>query len=242
MVPAAPHTAKQRPVELNRLMRELTHDMNANFMVLRDSFEQLKQQVDENPMPQLTAGAAHVEACLLESKRLLDDLASLAKTGSVHMEPERVELSEIVAETLFEQDELLKQRGIVVSVDNGLPAVSCNRKRVKQVITNLLRNAAIHGCDSEVPRVTIRTEPATLGRVPVVKMMVHDNGPGIPQTAAEEVFAPGARLGRSRNDGTGMGLAIVRRIAEHYGGSSFVDLDTDGGTTIVVTLPLFLFN
>ena len=85
MVPARTQIVKHRPVELTRLMRELTHDMNANFMVLRDSFEQLKQQVDESPVPQMIEGAAHVEACLRESKRLIDDLVTLSKTGVVQM-------------------------------------------------------------------------------------------------------------------------------------------------------------
>ena len=68
MIPTRSHVAKRRSVDMNRLMRELTHDMNANFMVLQDSFEHLKQQVDETPVPKLLEGAAHVEACLSESK------------------------------------------------------------------------------------------------------------------------------------------------------------------------------
>jgi len=240
MVSARLHTVKHRPIELNRLMRELTHDMNANFMVLRDSFEQLKQQVDESPLPQMIEGAAHVEACLRESKRLIDDLVTLSKTGVVQMEPERVELVEVIGETLFEQDELLKQRSVDVEVTDEMPTVYCNRKRIKQIITNLVRNAVIHGCDPKSPRITIRAEAVADGRTPLAKLVVHDNGPGIPRTAADEIFLPGARLDHSRQDGSGMGLAIVRRIAEHYGGSACVDLESSDGTDVAVTLPLAL--
>tara|TARA_B100000029_G_scaffold505120_1_gene585265 strand:- start:290 stop:964 length:675 start_codon:yes stop_codon:yes gene_type:complete len=219
-------------------MRELTHDINANFMVLRDSFDQLKQQVDENPLPRLMEGAAHVEACLLESKRLLDDLATLAKTGAVQMEPERVQLSDVVKETLFEQEELLKQREIMVYIGDAFPTVSCNRKRVKQVVTNLVRNAAIHGCDSQTPHIKIHCERIEQDGVSFVKMVVHDNGAGIPLAMAEDIFEPGIQGNPREQEGSGMGLAIVRRIAEHHGGSAYVDRDVHDGTAIVITLPL----
>ena len=238
MIPTRPHVAKRRSVDMNRLMRELTHDMNANFMVLQDSFEHLKQQVDETPVPKLLEGAAHVEACLSESKRLIDDLVTLAKTGAVQMEPARVGLADVVAETLFEQEELVKQHGVDVEVLDEMPAVSCNRKRLKQILTNLVRNAVIHGCDPQIPRITIRANQYVGGNTRLVKLVIHDNGSGVPRTAAEEIFLPGARLGESRKEGSGMGLAIVRRIAEHYGGSASLDADCFCGTSLVVTLPV----
>ena len=64
-------------------------------------------------------------------------------------------------------------------------------------------------------------------------LVVYDNGPGIPAAAREEVFLPGKRLPGAHPDGSGMGLSIVRRIVEYYGGRVFVDPNVRVGTAIV---------
>ena len=230
------HELGHNQAEMNHLVKALSHDMNANFMVLEHSFKQLKRRVDDNALPNLAEGAAHVEACLRQSKRLLDDLVILAKTGSVQMEPDRVEVWRSVQEVIFEQQELFEGRGIKVDVQTDLPAVWCNENRLKQLITNLIRNAAKHGCDQSDPRITISRCQA-VGDDERVSVEVHDNGPGIQPAAREEIFLPGRRLSNAVGEGTGLGLAIVRRIVEHYAGSVYVDPQCAEGTAFVVSLP-----
>jgi signal transduction histidine kinase len=184
-------------------------------------------------------GLSHVEACLRESKRFVDDLVTLAKTGSVQMEPARVELGPLVDEVLFEQTELLDERGVRVKVAAGLPAVWCNVGRVRQVFTNLVRNAVRHGCAAEGPEIAIgpidspRAEAAT----GFVWLRIHDNGRGIPEPSREEIFLPGKRLAGAHESGVGMGLAIVRKIIDHYGGEIFVDPQCERGAAFVFSLP-----
>jgi signal transduction histidine kinase len=226
--------------ELDHFVRALSHDMSANFMLLDSSFRQLKRSCDEKPMAGLTKGLSHVEACLKESKRFVDDLVTLARTGSVQMEPTRVELAPLVAEVLFEQEELLAERGVHHEVDHGLPAVWCNEGRVKQVLTNLVRNAVRHGCDTQHPLLRIgRAQPPNAVAAPRFHWLcVYDNGPGIPPESREEVFLPGKRLAGAHCDGSGMGLAIVRKIVEHYGGTIFVDPSCEQGTGFILSLPV----
>jgi len=225
--------------ELDHFVRALSHDMSANFMLLDSSFRQLKRSCDEKPMAGLTQGLSHVEACLKESKRFVDDLVTLARTGSVQMEPARVELSKLVAGVLFEQEELLAERGVRVEVAGDLPAVWCNEGRIKQVFTNLIRNAARHGCDPRHPLLTIsRAGPPRFGHSPrFAWLRVHDNGAGIPVESRDEIFMPGKRLAGAHELGSGMGLAIVRKIIEHYGGTIAVEPDGEQGTAFVFSLP-----
>ncbi|HXT57080.1 MAG TPA: response regulator, partial [Pirellulales bacterium] len=110
-------------LELDHFVRALSHDMSANFMLLDSSFRQLRRSCEPSPLAGMLDGLSHVEACLRESKRFVDDLVTLAKTGSIEMEPARVELAPLVDDVLFEQAELLDERGVRVKVAAGLPAV-----------------------------------------------------------------------------------------------------------------------
>ncbi|HEV2971787.1 MAG TPA: HAMP domain-containing sensor histidine kinase [Pirellulales bacterium] len=187
-------------------VRSLSHDMTAIFMLLDNSFGQLKQMLSDRRRKQTRAQAdsavkaiaervAHVEVCMREAKRFLGDLATLARTGSVQMDPERVELSKVLADVLFELREPLAERGVQAEVAPDFPAVWCNTARAKQVLTNLVRNAVKHGCDPRDPRITIshRRRLGTDG-ARLAEITIHDNGLGIPAESHSEVFLPGSRL------------------------------------------------
>ena len=226
--------------EMDHFVRALSHDMSANFMLLESSFSRLKRALDEPSRPGLGELVTHVEACLRESKRFLDDLVGLARTGKVEMDPSRVEVASVVDEVLFEQGELLGSRNCRVDVRAPLPTVWCNQHRFKQVLTNLVRNAIKHGCDRDRPRITISssaggTEDAEEG---MASIRIWDNGPGIAPRFHEEIFLPGRRLSQAAGDGSGMGLAIVRKIIRHYGGVIRIDPECREGTGLVVSLPV----
>ncbi len=232
--------------ELDHFVRALSHDMSANFMLLESSFAQLKKTLaggragGAECAEGLSVQVAHVDACLCESKRFLDDLVCLARTGSVDMEPGRVDLTEVVDNVLFEQRELLARRDIKVVVRRPLPVVWCNAARAKQMVTNLLRNAALHGCDPQHPRITVAPAVAKVAEATGVTrtgLMIHDNGSGIDPQSARKIFLPGQRLPQAAADGSGMGLAIVRRIVDHLGGAVYVDPHHEAGTAFVVYLP-----
>ena len=223
--------------ELDHFVRALSHDMKANFMLLDHSFRQLRRSYGCAPLDGLTDGFSHVEACLRQSRRFLEDLVTLARTGQIAMEPARVGLMRVVNEVLYEQRELIEQRRAAIDVASDLPAVWCNEDRVKQVMTNLVRNALRHGCDRHSAAIRVsHIEPRDKDDR-FVWLSIHDNGPGIPVASREEIFLPGLRLPGAHESGSGMGLAIVRKIVEHCGGQAFVDPLCPEGTAFVVTLP-----
>ncbi len=231
-----------RREEMDHFVRALSHDMTANLMLLESSLREVQATcATASPSPGLTQGLAHVEACLQESKRFLDDLVALGQTGAVQMEPTRVELTAVVQEVLFEQQPLLAERGIQVQFARELPAVWCNPNRVKQVLTNLIRNAARHGCSRGDPRISIEAIPCPTRHAAQhanqVWIRIYDNGRGIPAAARESIFLPGRRLATAAAEGSGMGLAIVRRVVEYFGGYSGVDAETVEGTAFLVSFP-----
>ncbi len=225
--------------ELDYLVRALSHDMAANFMVLESSFRQVQRCCEPLAVPRLAEAIAHVAACLGESRHFLEDLVSLGKTGGVDMERAEVDLRRLLEEVRFEQAELLARRGAQLHISPKLPVVWCNPQRMKQLFTNLLRNALKHGCDPSNALVTVEpVERHVCHRgSPMAWIRFADNGPGIPARFREEVFLPGRRVPGTAASGSGMGLAIVKKIVEHYGGS--IELDTNStGAAFLLSLPL----
>ena len=211
-------------------------------------------QKSEKPLPQtkrlklaspsqestaLGQAASHVTACVDEMKRFVNELILFAKTGSIDMEPSSVKIAKLVDEVLFEQRRLIEKRKIEVVVSAPLPIVFANPMRIKQVLTNLIRNAAIHGCDTELPMIVIAPEwvqTAHPHQAEMVGFSVRDNGCGIPQADCARIFDPGYRVSGNQNEGSGIGLAIVKKIACYYGGG-VICRSNDNGTTFIVTLP-----
>lgn len=224
--------------QMDYLIRALSHDMNANFMVMENSFSKLQRSLEPETTGEMDAKeiAAHVRACMTESRRFLNDLVGLARTGRVEMDPELADTDGVVEEVLFEQRELLADRKVAVEVSEGLPKLWCNRHRLKQIITNLIRNVLKHGLDPNEPRLTIHGDE-TCEQSDMAVLRISDNGSGIPEEWHEEIFMPGRRVPGTPSDGTGMGLAIVRKIVQHYGGTVCVETPADGGTTFAIQLP-----
>lgn len=220
-------------------VRALSHDLAANFMLLESSLRSLRATCDADG---LSEPFVHVDACLRESRRYLDDLQFLGRSGHVPYEPRRLDLDQVLQEVLSEQAPLLVARKIRIRVASQLPAIWCNDARIKQVLTNLLRNAALHGCNPRRPWIRIRAEvhraPSVdngqpSGNVPSwVWLRIHDNGPGIPPEHRQTIFLPGKRL-ESRAAGTGTGLATVASVVAHYGGAVWVDAGAKGAAFIL---------
>ena len=222
--------------ELNQFVRALSEDMNTNLEMLERSFHQLKKQVTRSTLPGLGEGTERVESCLHQSKQLVDKLIALATTDSIHIEADVVQLSPLIEGVVFEQEVLISNRNIEVRIENDLPATRCNQRLLKQILANLIHNAALHGCDPLRPQITIELEDAACDPDNIV-LAIHDNGPGIPVESREDIFLPTVRLQTTHTNGMGMGLAIVRKIIDHIGGYVRVDNSTTLGTKFHIQLP-----
>ncbi|HMI38713.1 MAG TPA: ATP-binding protein [Nitrospiraceae bacterium] len=123
----------------------------------------------------------------------------------------------------------------VVHVEPGLPLVACHGANLRQIFDNLVSNALKFTREGEAPVVRIT------GRVqgPMVVFSVEDRGIGIPSTQRTRVFQPFVRLLRSEAAGNGLGLTIVQRIVELYGGKVWVDGAEGSGCTVQFTVPSF---
>jgi signal transduction histidine kinase len=164
--------------------------------------------------------------------RLVDDMLLLAKAE----QPDFLRLEDVDLDVLTE--ELMAKAQALARRDWRLEAVAAvrlraDRQRLTQAVMNLARNAAEHTSDGAVIGIGSSFRD---GRA---ELWVADSGPGVPEADRERIFDRFARgAGARRSDGAGLGLAIVRAVAEAHGGAVGVDQSRMGGARFLISLPV----
>ena len=166
---------------------------------------------------------------------LVNDFLDLSRLESRKMKlrTENVDLTPLLNEVAGLVRPLLRGKPIdlVVTQGDGL-VVSADRSRVRQVVVNLLTNAAKFTSNG---RIELRARPVEPGRIAIE---VADTGPGIPQDERDTIFEPYHRSARTSHlGGVGIGLALSRQLTEAMGGSITVDSEPGGGARFSVRLP-----
>ena len=164
---------------------------------------------------------------LEELQALTEQVLSAAK-GAGGEKPRQVDLSALVESLCTDLDEM----GEPVSWVNHAPApISCRPNEIKRAVRNLVENAVAYGHKADV-----RISDTSDG----YEVLVEDEGPGIPEGDRQRVFEPFVRLEGSRNGdtgGTGLGLTLVKAIAEGHGGAVNLESRPGGGLCARMRLP-----
>jgi len=167
-------------------------------------------------------------------QRLLNELLELSRIGRMKNESLPIRFGELAREVADLVDGRIMEGGIAVHIDENLPTVFGDRQRLMEVLQNLVDNAAKFMGDQKEPHIEIGQRGEEDG-MPV--LYVQDNGIGIPHEHYERVFGLFNKL-NPMADGTGIGLAIVKRIIEVHGGRIWVQSEVGMGSTFYFTLPL----
>lgn len=161
---------------------------------------------------------------------LIDGILLYSRVGRVKETMVAVDLSRLVPEVI---DSLAPPANITVTIANSLPTVMAEPTRILQVFQNLLSNAIKY---MDKPEGKIRIACSAEGSQ--WKFSVADNGPGIKQQHFEKIFQLFQTLApRDRVESTGVGLALVKKIVEMYGGHVWVESNVGEGSTFFFTLP-----
>jgi signal transduction histidine kinase len=179
---------------------------------------------------------------IAELDQLIDEilLASRLDLADAPMgQMEEVDLVGLAAEECAQVDAQL------TVVDGGPPFISWGSARLlRRVLRNLLENARRYGRDPQAQALAIEVEvrhaPARPGAQPMAEVVVRDHGPGVPEALRERIFEPFYRLpgASEREGGVGLGLSLVRTIAQRHGGQVRCEAAAGGGARFVLTLPL----
>lgn len=168
---------------------------------------------------------------------MINDVLDLSQieAGRLALHKEWVDWQEIIERALTIVRPLVAKKGIAlhVSIPNGLPRVYCDRTRIRQVILNLLSNAARFTDEGSIT-VTVRLES------PFVVISVRDTGPGIAAEDASRIFEPFQQgsFGQRGPGASGLGLSISKQFVELHGGKMWLQSALGRGSTFSFRIPV----
>lgn len=161
---------------------------------------------------------------------LIDDILEYSQIGFTKEQKATVDTAKLVGNIV---DCLAPPEGISISIEGQLPVINCDKTRLRQVFQNLLSNA-IKYMDKHDGKIRI----GCVEEDGFWKFSVADNGPGIDPKYAERIFKMFQTLApKDKSSSTGLGLSIVRKIVELYGGRVWVESAPGKASTFFFTLP-----
>jgi len=184
------------------------------------------------------AGDIHSSGAHLLS--LINDLLDVAKieAGRMEIEPQIVETARALDGALKFVGPKIRERRhqLIVNVDEDACILYADERALKQIVINLVSNAIKFTQEAGVIEVAARRNPGG-----EFELMVADNGPGVAKEKIDHIFRPFSRVDNrydADHSGTGLGLALVRGLAELHGGRAWMESEQDKGTRVYVMLPM----
>lgn len=239
--------------EIKRFVHVVTHDLRAPLVSiagftreLEGSANGLRAYLDRPDMQSDPAAearhAASVEmpeaiAYIRSSTQKMDNLITaimkLSREGRRRLEPERVELRDLISASAAAIQHQVSEAGGKIELDLGVESVVTDRLSLEQIFGNLFDNASKYRSRSRKLQIDVLVRKA--GNA--VEFAITDNGRGIAPTDLDRVFDLFTRSGEQDQPGDGAGLAYVRTAVRHLGGEITVSSALDKGTTFRFALP-----
>jgi PAS domain S-box-containing protein len=227
---------ERKNAELERFTYTVSHDLKSPLITIKGFLGFLREDAKTGNHKRLDNDVQRISDAADKMQLLLNDLLELSRIGRLMNEPESINFNEMISEVL----ELLHGRihgGAVpvrVHVARDLPNVYGDRPRLFEVMQNLVDNAAKFMGDQPDPCIEIGQQGTTSEADPI--LFVRDNGIGIDPKFKARIFGLFDKLD-PRTDGTGIGLALAKRILEVHGGRIWVESEPGKGATFYFTLP-----
>jgi signal transduction histidine kinase len=167
-------------------------------------------------------------------RALIDDLLMFSRVSTQGQPFVRVDLGEVLAQVLVDLELSIAESSAQVSVDR-LPTIEADPVQMRQLLQNLMGNALKFRREGAVPELTVTAELTDH----VAELTVRDNGIGFDEQYATRIFRAFERLhGARAYAGTGIGLALCRKIVERHHGTITATSELGSGTTFTVRLPI----
>jgi len=220
--------------ELEQFTYTVSHDLKSPLVTINGFLGYLEQDALAGNVNRMKRDLQRIHEAVKKMQNLLNELLELSRIGRVMNPPEKVSFNTLAREALNMVHGQLKERRVAVFIQPNLPVVSVDKPRMIEVLQNLLDNAAKYMGNQASPHVEIGQRGEENGNL---IFYVKDNGIGIELKFHDRVFGLFNKLD-PKSEGTGVGLALVKRIIEVHGGRIWVESESGKGSTFLFTLPV----
>ena len=218
--------------ELERFSYTVSHDLKSPLVTIQGFVGLLRQDIADLNMERVDGDLDKISDAAHTMQLLLDDLLELSRVGRIIGELSDCSLSDIAQQAAETLGGKIEECGIELEIDD-MPSARVDSTRMREVYQNLLENAIKYMGEQQAPRIRVGAEV----KDGMLHCFVSDNGIGIEDKFQEQIFGLFQRLSNDVS-GTGIGLALVKRIIEVHGGKVWVESEGLGqGTTLCFTLP-----
>ncbi len=223
---------KSKNADLEMFTHAVSHDLKNPLITIRGLLKWIEKDALSGRVDRLTANLGLIANASARMEQLVEDLLEFSRIGGFCDPVDRVSLGELASEAVQLVSGSIGERGVKVKIDPGLPTVRGDRSRLLQVLQNLIENAVKFMGTQSDPRIDIGARSDEGGTVFYVK----DNGIGIDPLDQARIFDLFTKVDQGVK-GTGLGLALVKKIIEIHGGRIWVESQgRDKGSSFYFTL------
>lgn len=237
---------QERVRELEKINAELTqftytvsHDLKSPLVTITGFLSFIEQDSLSGNTERLMKDTKRIQEAVHKMDALLTELLELSRIGRMMNDPENVPFDEIVKDAINLVHGQIEKHNVTIRIlpprgtQPNLPVIYGDRQRLVEVLQNLIDNATKYMGEQPDPLIEIGQHGEEEGQ-PI--FFVRDNGIGIAPEYHERIFGLFNKLD-ARSEGTGVGLALVKRIIEFHGGRIWVDSELGKGSTFCFTMP-----
>jgi two-component system sensor histidine kinase/response regulator len=226
---------QRRTGELEAFSYTVSHDLKEPLRTLENFSRFLLDDYQDGLDEQGRSYLVRMGNASARLKQMIEDLLILSRVGRAPETLARIDVDGVLADVATSFQAALRERRARLIVEPALPAVAGERLCIEQVFGNLIANALKFNAGEPVIHIGLREM-----RDGFASLFVEDNGIGIDEEHHERIFGIFQRLHRREEyEGTGAGLAIVKRAAETLGGGVALESTPGAGATFIVTLPVW---
>ncbi len=224
----------QKKKELEEFVYSVSHDLKSPIVSVQGYASLLKEEVYNNFTNTNKHYFDRLVANIELMEKMIQDLLELSRVGKIDTETSNEFIGKIVKEAVEEFRYQIENKKIKLILPDRFPKIVCHSKNLKLVFTNLISNAIKFHDNGNQTVIEIGVKR----RSDEFEFFVKDNGVGIPVSDQEEIFNAFYRAKQMEHvEGTGIGLAVAKKIVEDHGGQIHVESKSGQGTIFHFTLP-----
>lgn len=225
---------EERNKDLNEFTYMLSHDLKAPILTVSGMLGILEEEEAIKNNPQLAEPLSYIRKATKRLQDLVSGVLELARISAADRTLEPIPLRDVINEVLEDHQLQIQQSEAKITTIEELPVVLGNKTQLYQVFSNLIGNAIKYKRSDRPLVISIGSEKALSRRK--TSIVISDNGRGISSDKIDSIFKPFNRAGEETIEGTGVGLASVKKLVEKLGGSIKVESEDNQGTSFTIEL------